>query len=504
MKSNSIPHHLLLSTSAQSRSADKETIEEFGIDSFTLMEIAANGAASFIQAKENSHKKGFYICGKGNNAGDALATARYLADQASHKIHICLVFGDSDLSADAQKNLGLLKKLSRHNTDITFSDTVSGQNLSAADYVVDGIFGTGLHNDLRAPLPKLVQQINKTGKTVYSMDIPSGLNSDTGQIHGSCIKASYTITFGTNKIGFFLNSGTKYTGEVKFISLPFPRYLQEHEAILVNTDLQESMPKITRQARHKYENGVVHIMAGSNGLTGAAIMAAKSAWKQGAGAVILYAPDKLLTVYETVLPQIIKVGIGKTGDSWFKESHSETILKHLKRKPGVLLAGPGIGTRKTTGDCLINVLSHFSGPVLLDADAISFWKELKNLPRKKKQNWLLTPHPGEINNYLKGNFKEDFERLEWIRKFVTKHSCSFLSKGNPTIVFSPKEDVYISGYDTTIFSRAGFGDVLSGTIACYMGISKETILSVVHALNNGYKEYLQSNPAENFGPEHLL
>lgn len=500
----SIPQHLRLTGSEQSRILDRQTIEDFGIDGFTLMEIAASSAADFIRKKEKGGKSGFYICGKGNNAGDALAAARYLADQAGHKVTIWFALGESGLSADAEKNLGLLKKLSGHNQEIIFLKEFPTADLSSFDYVVDGLFGTGLKSGLRDPLLGIIHEINSSGNTIYAIDIPSGLNADSGAIHEACIKADYTLTFGTNKLGFYLNRGREHTGEVTYIELPFPRYLHQNKAVLINSALQKVLPIIKRSAKHKYENGVVHVMAGSEGLTGAAIMTAKSAWKQGAGAVILYAPHKLLPVYETVLPQVIKIGVGDKEDFCFTDRHAESILHHLKQKPGVLLAGPGIGLRDDTGECLFHVLSEHEDYAVLDADALSFWDELKKLPSEKRKKWLLTPHPGEAKKFLGGSFNDDYEKLNWAGDFVGEYNCYLLSKGNPVILTSPEKEIYITEYDTTVFSRAGFGDVLAGTIACNIGINRELIHSAISALNKGYQTYLQFTPAEAFGPEHLL
>ncbi|MEX0904854.1 MAG: NAD(P)H-hydrate dehydratase [Balneolaceae bacterium] len=501
---NLIPQHLHLSGSEQSRESDRKTIEEFGIDGFTLMEIAASKAASFIHEKEGDHQQGVFICGKGNNAGDALAAARYLTDQAGHHVKICFILGDSGLSSDAEKNLGLLKKLKKQGSDVTFLENVTDTDLRSAGYIVDGLFGTGLKSSLRDPLPEVIEKLNSSGKRIYSMDVPSGLHADTGLIQGNCVRADFTLTFGTNKIGFYLNRGREFTGEIVFLSLPFPRYLLQKDAVLVNSDLQEALPEIARHAKHKYDNGVVHVLAGSEGLTGAAIMTAKSAWKNGAGAVFLYAPGKLLPVYESALPQIIKIAVGSKDDSYLKSSHAEKILEHLSDKPGVVIAGPGTGIRDETGTCLLNILSEFQGKVVIDADALSFWSELKTLPDEKKKNWVLTPHPGEAKKYLQGNFNDDFERLNWIKNFVQEHNCTILSKGNPVLLASSQKETYITEYDTSVFSRAGFGDVLTGTIGCNIGIRNETVRSTISALNKGYEAYLQSNKSEVFGPEHLL
>lgn len=501
-----IPVECKLSTAEQSREMDSKTINEFGIEGFTLMEMAASSAANHIKNLQGFGKSGLYVCGKGNNAGDALAVARYLVNDCQHNATFYFVLGDDDLSPDAGKNLSLLKKLKEHGAEIAFIDDLEAMYEQKFDYVVDGIFGTGLNSDLRGSLPEIIQKINSFSLPVYSMDIPSGLHADTGEILKACIKAEYTFTFGSNKIGLHWKSARDYTGKVIFCNLPFPFVYRDWEAVLINQKLWHSLPEIHRSARHKYDGGVVHIMAGSGGLTGAAIMAAKSAWKQGAGAVFLYAPKAFLPIYESVLPNIIKVGVGQDLDSCFKEDHAETIIQSIKKKAGVLLAGPGIGTVPETGQCLLAVLKEHEGPAILDADALSFWDELSEskISDRQKQQWLFTPHIGEASNYLEADFKSDFERFNWAKKFTSHTKISLLIKGNPAILTFSKANNFITGYDTSMFSRAGFGDVLSGALASHLAISKKPELAAVSALYNGYMKFLEYDSKKPFGPEHLL
>jgi len=495
-----IPNSHQLFTAEQSHEIDQKTIEEFGIDGFTLMEIAAKGAAKTIREVTGADRHGLFICGKGNNAGDALAAARYLTDHYHHTASICFLFGSEDLSPDTQKNLELLQKLSKQRLSITFADNVTDIDLNACDYIVDGIFGTGLNSDVRSPIDEIIKKINGAGKTVLSMDVPSGLNSNTGNIQGVAVSADHTCTFGTQKMGLYLNDGPEMAGEITFIELPFPSYLRKDFAVKFDEQLYPFLPEITRKARHKYESGVVHLVAGSKGLTGAAMMAAKSAWKQGAGSVILYAPENLLPIYESNLPNIIKVVLPDSEN--YHPDHSRVILNKISDKPGVLLIGPGIGLSPDSQQLTLNLLKDHQGPAVIDADALSVWDQLKEYSPDQKKNWLLTPHPGEARNYLEMSFNDDFERFTQSKDFSIKHQLSILMKGNPAIYHSGKHS-FISGYDTTPFSRAGFGDVLAGTIATKWGITGSIQWSPILGLLSGYITYKKCNSSP-FGPEHLL
>jgi NAD(P)H-hydrate epimerase len=472
---------LWLTTREQSRTLDQSTIEEFGIDSITLMEIAGKQAADFIHGTIGNRASGVYLCGKGNNAGDALVAARYLSETAGHAISLLFVAGTDDFSDDAQRNYDLLKKLADNGSDITFLTDVNSADIEwhSFDYAVDGMIGTGLSSDLREPMADLVDELNVYDLPVFSMDIPTGLNCNTGDILGTCVEADHTITFGTNKIGFYLGDGPTVTGSIKLAELPFPNYLREHAAILVNKSLREEFDEQKNTATHKYARGTVHIVAGSEGMTGAAIMAAKSAWGAGAGAVILYAPKGLLPIYEQVLPEIIKIPVGNSDDVHFTNRHAAQILEKIYEKEGVLLIGPGLGLASSTEKCVLKLLKTVEQPIILDADGLSAWKECGNLD---KSNWLLTPHPGELEKYLNIPICSDADRLSSIKAFTKKESCRLLSKGYPTMLSTHDGDTFITGYDTRMFARAGFGDVLAGTIAGKMAVSKQFNRSITDAL----------------------
>lgn len=502
----SIPNYNRLSTAEQSRLADSATINDFGIDGFTLMEIAASGAARLIGEHTGPEKKGVFFCGKGNNGGDAIAASRYLSETLAHHVTLVFPLGRKNLSPDTQKNLDLILKLQQVNSSIIISDETPNlldKNLDV-NYIVDGLLGTGLEGDVREPLKSLINDINKSDLPIFAMDAPTGLNADTGEVMGACIRANHTVTFGTNKIGFYLNNAKSLTGKVYFLELPFPNHLKKYRSVLINNKSGHNVTPEDRVAEHKYDNGVVHIIAGSEGLTGAAIMAAQSAWKKGAGAVFLYCPKKLLPIYEKNLPQVIKVKVGDDDDSYFKPSHVDQIASSLNKKKGSLLIGPGIGTNRDTVDFTEAILREHHEEVIIDADALQSIERLLQLPKSLRSKWILTPHIGEAKSYLKLKFDNDYSRLIAGELFVKNHQVSLLLKGSPTCYIDISGTSYITEYDTSMFTRAGFGDVLAGTISTNLAITKERISSALDALNSGFKKYQKHPKSDIFGPEHLI
>ncbi|TVR18879.1 MAG: NAD(P)H-hydrate epimerase [Balneolaceae bacterium] len=499
-----IPAECKLYTAEQSRNADNKTINEFGIDGFTLMELAAEGASRHILELQNRNKHGLFICGKGNNAGDALAVARYLINDGAHSATIYPVFGTDNLSPDAEKNQKLLKSYSEHGANIAFVTSLKQADLSGFDYIVDGIFGTGLKSDLKNPLPEIIYQINASQIPVYAMDIPSGLDADTGRIRGASIHASKTFTFGTNKLGFLFDDAPAVCGDVVFIKLPFPQHVLEASAFLLNQKLYENLPDKKVHRQHKYDGGVVHIVAGSEGLTGAAIMAAKSAWKQSAGAVFLYTPKKLLPVYEATLPQVIKIPVGSDEDTFFKPEHAQQIKSILSQKKGTLLTGPGIGTREQTKALIIDLLKHFEGYAVIDADALAALNDLNAFSVELRKNWILTPHKGEAVKWLNGHVELYSERFHWADEFQKQYHTNIFLKGSPAILSLASSKPFITGYNTAIFNRAGFGDVLSGAIAANISLEKSIPAATIRTL---YETYVALTPLigkQTIGPENLL
>lgn len=494
----------MLFSSEQSRNIDSKTIENFGFDSFTLMETAALGASEIIYRKQGIIQKGLFICGIGNNAGDALAVARHLSNSYNHKIDLFFPLGEEGLSDDTLKNYKLLSELRKLGVAIKKLDELIQPNFQEYNYVVDGLFGTGISRDIEGDLLDLIEELNQVNIPVYSMDIPSGLSGDTGNIMGTAVRATTTFMFGTRKIGLYIQKASEYTGALHFIPLQFPSQYLKSKTFLLNKNLFNSIPASKRMARHKYEQGVVHILAGSEGLTGAAITACRSAWKNGAGAVFLYAPKKLLPVYEITLPEIIKVPLGEDKDSHFKESHANRILEQLESKPGILLAGPGIGLLPETQKSLSSVLRSYKGKAIIDADALSLWDEMKNLAESEQNDWLFTPHIGEATKYMGAAFSGDLNRLKWAAEVSNTHNCSIIMKGNPTFITTPNNVSYITAYNTDMFSKAGFGDQLAGSVASQFVIRNDSKNAAVYSLYKSYLGYVNHNQEEAFIPETLL
>jgi len=497
-----IPYPYHLCSAEQCRRMDERTINEFGVDGFTLMEIAGTKAADFILSEIDSKSHGLFICGKGNNAGDALVVARILSEK-DHPVTICFVGGTDSLSEDTSKNFELLKKLTGN---ITFVEWGSDFDFSEYDFVVDGMFGTGLNSEVRVPYNDVINGVNQSDKTVFSLDLPSGLHADTGRKMGNAVLADFTITFGALKTGFYLNDGFEHSGEIVLCELPFPNHFKEKSAFLIHEDWFSESGINQKQREHKYDGGVLYIIAGSEGLTGAAVLAAQSAWGTGVGAVVLITPKGLLNIYEKNLTQIIKKPVGTDTDTRFSTSHFEQVQSILNEKPGSLLIGPGLGRDPETINFVQKILSYFNGNVVIDADALFALSESDGWKKPDNANWILTPHLGELKNLLASEIQDGFDRLIQVSKTAKEESVTILSKGFPCILGTTSGDTYLTGYDTRIFSRAGFGDILAGKVSGYLLALKVSDSACIKALIDGKQkaDIHFNNLSSELEPVHLI
>jgi NAD(P)H-hydrate epimerase len=480
---------------------DEKTISEFGIDGFTLMEIAGTRAADFIQSEIAPNSHGLFFCGKGNNAGDALVIARLLSQQ-DYKITICFLSGTDDLSPDTQKNLELLIKLEDEIEILNWEDFKPKDY----DFVVDGMLGTGLKSEVRAPYSDAVEWINAQDKPVFALDIPTGLHADSGSILGTAVQADFTLTFGALKTGFYLNEGYDTAGEVILCELSFPNKYKTPTAKLIARDWVDQNSPSQNKPNHKYDGGALYIIAGSEGLTGAAILSAKSAWSGGLGAVVLITPKGLLEVYEKQLVQIIKKPVGGRGDMYFKKSHLNQVVEVIKEKPGKVLIGPGLGRNDETIHFVQESMSTFEGDLIIDADGLFALSKMDKWEKPDASNWILTPHPGELKSLLNDEIKDDFNRLNLVKKNSLHKEMTILSKGMPSIIGTQSGDAYLTGYETRIFSRAGFGDVLAGKIGAYWLKYSSAELACLHGLLDGFEKSQQyySTNSDSLAPIDII
>lgn len=515
MSDASIPSvtHLLLATAEQSRHADRYTMEQLDLSGDTLMEIAGNGAADKLADHLPPASRILLVCGKGNNAGDALVAGRILMDKG-HRIMIYPVMGHGGFTAETQKNYDRLLSLAGktgHEVPV-WSDWPDDTSMQALpDVIIDGIFGTGLKREVSGPAGAVIRRINATGLPVCSMDIPSGLNCDTGEIMGSAVRARWTVQFGLRKLGCYLGEGPNHSGERSLVPLPFPSAATASIGVRLVDEQRELLPYLRQHRRtaalHKYSNGVVYVIGGSAGLSGAPLYAARAAWSLGMGAVFLVHPSGHHSSPGTAAPELIKIPVGSPDSTCFTENDAEFILEMIQERPGVVILGPGSGRDPRTMNFVRRVIAGTQSPLVVDADGLRAITGNDN-PFKNRQGdapAVLTPHPGELSAMMDnlhgtgsglnqpGDRQTDSNRFHAAIELAGTYGATVVSKGSPVIITGGGTNrSLLTGYDTTLFCRAGFGDVLSGHIAAFLARGCNGLMSAENGLLTGCNRMKQA------------
>jgi hydroxyethylthiazole kinase-like uncharacterized protein yjeF len=487
------PYQNALYTAEASRQADHQTIEEFGIPGFTLMETAARRAADHITENYPSSISVLALCGKGNNGGDAVALCRILSDYG-YRCVLWFPAGMKGTSPDTATNLRLLRKLIKNGGKDSIRITEKKPDFSGFSLIIDGMLGTGLDRELEGPFLEAAELAAASGLPVAAMDIPTGLNADSGRVMGFALKATHTFMFGTRKRGCYLGEGIDYSGERLFCPLPFPAYLmkQDFPVRVMDSELMEAAEREYRQALsgkpalHKYEAGNVYVAAGSPGLTGAAVMAAKAAWSTGCGSVKLFTTKEMNPAYDAHLVEITRGLVPSSDGGLMGPEAADYIAEELDKKPATLVLGPG----------------------LLDADG---FRALKARDISKYINpqlkLVVTPHPGEQAAVHGKAVDQPEDAREWLNSLPCRNSTIYLRKGLPAFAVTISE-ARVAGYDTRIFSRTGYGDVLSGLIAgtiSKMNFEKTNRKSLMSAVCIAMMSHYEKTIAlENPSPEKTL
>ncbi len=475
-------------TAAQMRMADNEAISSSGIPSLTLMENAGVAATERIVDFTGSieGRKICCVCGKGNNAGDALVAARLLHDLGA-VVTVRMVLGTKDLSADARANFEILDQLRQKSSRIVIEEGPDGE-YADFDLIVDGLLGTGLTKPLRDPLGGVVERINAAKTSVIALDIPTGIHSDTGEVLGAAVRAEMTITMAACKQGLLLGEGPAFAGNVTVVDIGIPDHILEQAAAsepgpvysLEREDILQLLPRRSRRA-HKYSSGLALVVAGSPGLTGAPVMASTAAARVGAGAVVCASPDSIVGSLEARLTEIMTLAL-PTGPEGILVDGSIEALSDRLAQAGALLVGPGLGRHPETGEFVWRLITSVRTPLVLDADGLFHAaSDTASLAAASQGRWILTPHLGELRR-LVGRDVDVSNPVETARSCSAAWNCVLVFKGAPTVVATPDGTVFIAAAGNQALATAGSGDVLAGMITGFLACGAPPLDAVLCAL----------------------
>ncbi len=456
-------------TSQEMRALDRKAIEECGISSLRLMESAGEGVVETIERTRGSMqgKTVSIVVGKGNNGGDGLVVGRLLMKRGT-KVHMHLLTSPETLQGDALTNFMRYRDLGgTFLAPLPSSSTTLLHTLSESDLVVDAIFGTGLSKSIDGVFRDAITSINECGRPVVAIDIPSGLSADTGEIWGSAIQATQTITLALPKRGLFLDQGITHSGHIAITDIGIPAWCVEEAGIqtqvITGSFVTTHLPSRPLDA-HKGTCGHVGIIAGSVGKTGASVLASQAALRSGAGLVSLAAPQSLNDILETMLVEVMTVSIPDLSIRAFGSSSLAPLLEFIQGKTAIAI-GPGIGTHEETIAVVMELIPQLTIPCVIDADALNAVATNPNILNAATVPIILTPHPGEMARLL-GCTTADVsrDRLGSVAKLAHHTGATVVLKGARTLVGHPDGCVDICPTGNPGMATGGTGDALAGMI----------------------------------------
>jgi len=454
----------LLYTVEQIRKLEAIAIKEYGISAFTLMQRA--GKAAFTELKKNwpKVKNITVVCGKGNNAGDGYVVA-YLAKSAKFKVKILQLSPYKTLTGAAKQAALKCQKLK------IVTKPFSAKELKGTGVIVDAILGTGLTGKVKPNFSKVITAINSSKIPVFALDLPSGIDGDTGALLGDAIRADVTITFIGHKIGLLVGQARDYCGKIAVSDLglhllrhsrtgtsspnvsvgdgnPFSKLDSCGEKLVLATEIKSLKPR--KKTAHKGDFGHVLVIGGDAGMSGAVRIAAEAALRVGTGRVTIATRKELEVLADKVRPEIMIHGVD-----------SGKQLKPLLDRATVVVIGPGLGSSRW-GKNLFNTVIKSDKPLVIDADAL-------NILAKKpisKDNWILTPHPGEAARLLGiTNKKVQLDRVRALKGLQAVFGGVTVLKGAGSLVTTQGERIGVCDAGNPGMAGPGMGDLLSGIIA---------------------------------------
>jgi NAD(P)H-hydrate epimerase len=461
-------------TAQEMKEMDRLTIESFGIPGIVLMENAARGAtdALFRHFPNVHNMKVGVAAGRGNNGGDGFVVARYLSN-AGVSVGVYLLSGREKVRGDAAANLKLLDRMKVPVHEIAGVDAFRSyqDGMKNCDLWVDAMLGTGLASQVRGLFEQMIALLNGGGAPVLSVDIPSGLDSDTGKPRGSCVRATVTVTFGLPKIGHVVFPGLEFVGKLEVVDIGIPPDVVD-EVAPNHYLLTRSMIRGAFRARdaqsHKGSTGHLLVIGGSPGKTGAAIMTSQAAMRVGAGLVTLGLPESLNVAAESHLIEVMTEPLPENADHTLGLSAHQKVLRQLGSK-NVLAIGPGMGTAKSTRNLVRRLIQTSKIPVVIDADGLNALVGGLSFLRKLKVPVVLTPHPGEMARLVgKTASKIQKNRIGEARRFSANYGVHLVLKGARTVIAHPDGAVFVNPTGNPGMASGGMGDVLTGIISGLM------------------------------------
>jgi NAD(P)H-hydrate epimerase len=454
-------------TREEVRDFDARAIATMKIPSVLLMENAGRGAADFIcelwakerDAKEHGAARVVIACGTGNNGGDGFVVARHLLLRGFHVV--CYEFGkEASLTPDARTNRDAFASVDGQ--IVAGTPHSAAEAFGNADIIVDALFGTGLTRPIEGELAQTIEAMNEATALTVALDLPSGLDANTGEPLGATVVADATATFAFHKQGLLTPNGRKFSGETRVCDIGVPPALgRSARAEAVESHDVRALLTARALDAHKYSAGHVAVLGGREGKLGASLLASHAAIRAGAGAATIVTwPDAARALSSRVL-EVMTAPIDGGDD----RARAHSVDASLKNKAAAVI-GPGFGTDAHARAVVEHVVATSRCPLVVDADAIGAYAQRPEALSVGSGRVVLTPHAGELARLL-GVTSRDVEadRYATVRRAAAITKCVVLLKGASTLVADPDGDVVVNTTGGPSLATAGSGDVLSGIIA---------------------------------------
>ncbi|MFQ3573215.1 MAG: NAD(P)H-hydrate dehydratase [Thermodesulfovibrionales bacterium] len=452
-----------LATAHQMREVDRITIEEYGLSGVILMERAGVSVSDRICTIVERDKNIVVICGKGNNGGDALVVGREMTNRGYNTI--CYLFAlPEELTKDSYFHY---ERAIKYGVDVRKGESFFDDIQDLKDVVlVDGIFGTGLGKPIDGIFKDLIDAINTMDAMVFSIDIPSGVCSDTGFSMKVAIDADYTVTFNTAKAGHFLNDGLLKKGKLFIEDIGLPRRVIDRvcsDTFLIDAEMVISRLPKRPVISSKHDYGHVLVIAGARGKSGASLMCSRSALRSGAGLVTLASSRSLIDSIQSAVLEEMTLPLPEDDNGILSKDGLSQVLQFVNQRANVIAIGPGLGQGDGLTSFIKDLISQTTKPLVMDADALNVISRGDVIDTLKKANApiVITPHEGEMKR-LTSEIHRD--RIRWSRQFAQRSGAVVCLKGAPTIISTPDGRSYINSTGNPGMATAGSGDVLTGLI----------------------------------------
>jgi hydroxyethylthiazole kinase-like uncharacterized protein yjeF len=453
----------------QIREIDAKTIHYEGISSLELMKRAAGAFYDwFIKKYTDKNSAILILSGVGNNGGDGLMVARLL-HKAGYRVQACVVEYSENYSEDCAHNVRRVKAENVPFKRITKEKEIP--NFSEYEILIDALFGTGLSREITGIAAEVIKKMNESGKTIVSIDIPSGLFLDKKTTFA--VEADETVTFQIPKLALYLPDNYRFVGNVTIVNIGLSEKAIEEAStnrfLIEKKDIRELLKPLSKFA-HKGTQGHALIIGGSLGKSGSVCLASKAALKTGCGLVTAYLPKCATPVIQTYIPEAMAI-----------EDNNNAFITDIDYdiNPHAIGIGVGMGKREETQQAFYRFLQRNPVPMVIDADGLNMlslhpeWFDL--LPPKT----ILTPHPKELSRLI-GEWCDDYEKIDKATAFAQKHQLIVIIKGAYSLIID-SENLYVNDSGTPALATAGSGDVLTGMIASLLAQGYEP----VHAAKTG-------------------